>query len=60
MGNPYKEYYEASQRNDEWAEEDKRRIRERIRDLEESCSWNGSDPYSEAEHKEEYNFGPGA
>ena len=39
--NPYKDYYEASQRGDEWSGVDAAEARKRIKELEETASLNG-------------------
>lgn len=39
--NPYKDYYEASTRGDEWSGVDAAEARERIKRLEETASLNG-------------------
>ena len=39
--NPYKDYYEASRRGDEWSGVDAEKARKRIKELEETPSWNG-------------------
>lgn len=39
--NPYKDYYEASRRGDEWSGVDAEKARKRIKELEETASWNG-------------------
>ena len=39
--NPYKDYYEACNRGDEWSGVDAAEARERIKELEDTASWNG-------------------
>ena len=39
--NPYKDYYEASCRDDEWSGVDVAEARKRIKELEETASLNG-------------------
>ena len=55
MGNPYKEFYEASQSSDEWSEVRKAEARKRIEELEYGASWTGEEPSC----NDDYNFGPG-
>lgn len=39
--NPYKDYYRAMSRDDEWSGVDAAEAMERIKELEEAASWNG-------------------
>ena len=39
--NPYKDYYEASNRDDEWSGVDAENARKRINKIKEIASWNG-------------------
>lgn len=39
--NPYKDYYEASNRDDEWSGVDAENARKRIKKIKEIASWNG-------------------
>ena len=41
MSNPYKDYYEAMSRDDEWAGVDAAKARQKIKTIEEIASWNG-------------------
>ena len=41
MTEPYKDYYEASIRDDEWAGIDADKARQRIKKVQEIASWNG-------------------
>lgn len=54
--NPYKDYYEAMRRTDEWSGVDAEKARKRIEDLEYANSWTGDKPNC----NEEYNFSGGA
>ena len=54
--NPYKDFYKASKRSDEWAEVDKAKARKRIEDMEYANSWTGE----HVSHDDEYNFSGGA
>ena len=54
--NPYKDFYEASKRSDEWAEVDKAKARKRIEDMEYANSWTGE----HVSHDDEYNFSGGS
>ena len=39
--NPYKDYYEAVNRGDEWSGVDADNARKRIQDIKDVASWNG-------------------
>ena len=39
--NPYKDYYEAINRDDEWSGVDAEKARQRIKTIREIASWNG-------------------
>ena len=54
--NPYKDYYEAMKRTDEWSGVDAENARKRIEDIECANSWTGDKPNC----NEEYNFSGGA
>ena len=41
MNDPYKDYYEASIRDDEWSGVDAEKARQRIKKVQEIASWNG-------------------
>ena len=41
MSNPYKDYFEATLRDDEWAGIDEAKARQRIKTIREIASWNG-------------------
>lgn len=39
--NPYKDYYKAINRDDEWSGVDAEKARKRIKKIQEVASWNG-------------------
>ena len=41
MSNPYKDYFEAALRDDEWAGIDQDKARQRVKKVQEIASWNG-------------------
>ena len=51
--NPYKDFYEAASRGDEWSGVDAANARKRIKELEEEASWNGCSVESLIRAKEE-------
>ena len=53
--NPYKDFYKAAQRSDEWAAVDAAKARKRIEDLEYANSWTGDKINTD----EEYQFSGG-
>ena len=55
--NPYKDYYDAMNSNDEWKYERAEEARKRIEEIEERYSWTGERPNFD---EPEYEFGPGA
>ena len=54
--NPYKDYYKASMRSDEWAGVDAANARKRIKDIEYANSWTGE----KENFNEEYQFSDGS
>lgn len=54
--NPYKDYFEAMNSNDEWAGVRAAEARKRIKEAEYAASWTGEKPKSD----EEYQFSGGA
>jgi hypothetical protein len=53
--NPYRDYYKAKSRNDEWSDVDAAEAKKRIEELESAESWSGE----RSNIHEEYNFSGG-
>lgn len=41
MSNPYKDYFKATLRDDEWSGVDAEKARRRLKQIKEIASWNG-------------------